>query len=97
MRYLGLFVYLQTRCCQLEMATPLKTITFLNAMTQLVAWRGCPKMILGEHGDNFVGVARKIKEMAINMDQEKISRLTIQPGNQLAFIPPGVPLFGGVF
>lgn len=54
-------------------------------------------MILGEHGDNFVGVARKIKEMAINMDQEKISRLTIQPGNQLAFIPPGVPLFGGVF
>lgn len=32
-------------------------------------------MILGEHGNNFVGVTRKIKEMAINMDQEKINRL----------------------
>lgn len=37
MRYLGLFVYLQTRCFQLEMATPLETFTFLNAMTQMVA------------------------------------------------------------
>ena len=80
MRYLGLFVYLQTRCCQLEMTTPLETITFLNAMTQMVAWRGCPKMILAEHGNNFVWVARKIKERAINMDQEKISRLTSNQG-----------------
>ena len=83
MRYLGLFVYLETRRCQLEMATSLKTNTFLNAMRQMVAWRGCPKMILGEHGNNFVGVARKIKEMAKNTDQE----------NQLAFIPPGSHLF----
>lgn len=37
-------------------------------------------MILGEHGNNFVGVARKIKEMAINMDQEKINRLTSNQG-----------------
>ena len=36
MRHLGLFVYLQTHCCQLEMATSLKTNTFLNAMTQIV-------------------------------------------------------------
>ena len=29
---------------------------------------------------NFVGVARKIKEMAINMDQGKINRLTSNQG-----------------
>lgn len=98
MCYLGLLVYLQTHCCQLEMATSLETTTFLNAMTQMVAGRGCPKLILGEHGNNFVGVARKIKEMAKNMDQEKInSKTDFQPGNQLAFIPTGAPLFGEVF
>ena len=37
MRCLGLFGYLQTHSCQLEMATSLETNTFLKAMTQMVA------------------------------------------------------------
>ena len=37
-------------------------------------------MILDEHENNFVRVARKIKEMAKNMDREKINRLTSNQG-----------------
>ena len=57
----GLPVLLQTYCCHLEMATSLEADAFL---TRMVDRRGWPKLILSDNGNNYVGAAGAIKELA---------------------------------
>ena len=54
----------------LERALDLSTETFLAALLRFANRRGCPKHIYSDHGRNFVGAARELKEVYEVLESE---------------------------
>ena len=77
-RYLCLFLCLQTHCCHL--ASSLDSAAHFNAFIRMTASRGWPKLMLSDHGANFVSSSREIKELVSAIDQDKVQRMTSNKG-----------------
>ena len=95
-RHLCLFTCLLSRAVHLEMAYGLDTDSFLNAFYHMVNRRGLPEEMISDNGSNFVGAERELRELVLQLDQDKIVKSVANKGVKWNFNPPLAPHFGGV-
>ena len=79
----------------------LSTDAFIASLRRFTARRGKPTLIWSDHGSNFVGAARELKELAEFLGQQQVQGLisdfcTCQ-NIQWKFIPEHSPHFGGLW
>ena len=69
--YVCVFVSLSVKAVHLELVSDLTTEAFIAALRRFIARRGRPSTIWSDHGTNFVGAAREIKEMIQFLEKRK--------------------------
>ena len=99
--YVCVFVCLSVKAVHLESVTDLTTDAFITAFRRFIARRGKPSLIWSDHGTNFVGTARELKELLEFLEhqktQEVISQFSSTQGISWKFIPERAPNFGGLW
>ena len=99
--YVCVFVCLSVKAVHLESATDLTTDAFITALQRFIARRGKPSLIWSDHGTNFVGAARELKELSEFLEHQKtqqvISQFSSTQGISWKFIPEHAPNFGGLW
>ena len=68
----------------------------MAAVTRFTSRRGCPSQIFSDHGTNFTGLNRVIKESWKKIEKEASIKLVSQNIDG-QFIPPYAPSFGGIW
>ena len=75
--------------------------TFVAALRRFIARRGHPSLIWSDHGTNFVGASRELKELAELLENQKtqkiISEFCATKKIEWKFIPERTPHFGGLW
>ena len=61
--YVCVFVSMSVKMVHLELVSDLSTASFIACLRRFVARRGKPSSIQSDHGTNFVGVCRVLKEL----------------------------------
>ena len=69
--YICLFVSLSVKAVHLELVSDLSTDAFIASL-RFTARRGKPTLIWSDHGSNFVGAPRKLKELAEFLGQQRV-------------------------
>lgn len=64
--YLCVFVCLSVKAVHLELVSDLTTKAFLATLRRFIARRGKPSLIRSDHGTNFVGAARELKNLCVS-------------------------------
>ena len=59
--YVAVFVCFATRAVHLEAVSELTTAAFIATLRRFIGRRGLPDVIWSDHGTNFVGAARELK------------------------------------
>ena len=99
--YVSVFVSLSVKAVHLELVSDLTTDAFIAALRRFIARRGKPTKIWSDHGTNFVGAAREIRELVLflqeQMAQGAISDFCATQGIEWSFIPERAPHFGGLW
>ena len=99
--YIAIFVSLSVRAVHLELVSDLTTEPFIAALRRFIARRGRPSSIWSDHGTNFVGAAREIKELIRFLEGRKaqgaISEFCSAQNIEWKFIPERAPHFGGLW
>ena len=99
--YVCVFVSLTVKAVHLELVSDLSTDAFLACLRRFIARRGYPSMIWSDHGSNFVGANRELKEMFEFLEdqtvQQKVSEFCSAKRIQWKFIPQHSPHFGGIW
>ena len=99
--YVCVFVCLSVKAVHLESVTDLTTDAFIAALRRFIARRGKPSLIWSDHGTNFVGAARELKELSEFLEHQKtqqvISQFSSTQGISWKFIPERAPNFGGLW
>ena len=70
--YICMFVFLSVKTVQLELVSDLSTDAFRASLRRFTARQGKPTLIWSDHGSNFVGAARELKELAEFLGQQKM-------------------------
>ena len=99
--YVCVFVCLAVKAVHLELVSDLTTNAFMSCLRRFISRRGRPTVIMSDHGTNFVGASRELKELG-NFLQKQASRKAISEfcsyrGIQWRFIPERSPHFGGIW
>ena len=88
------------RAVHLEMVSDLTSEAFIACLRRFVARRGCPNQIWSDHGTNFVGANRELKEfydfLSNPILQHNVSQFCSNKGIDWRFIPERAPHFGGL-
>ena len=96
--YVCIFVSLSVKAVHLESVSDLATDAFVSTLRCFTARRGKPSLILSDHGTNFVGAAREMKELSEFLEFQKtqgvISQFCSTQGISWKFIPERAPNFG---
>lgn len=97
--WLALFVCPSTHAVHLEAVTDLTTSSFIATLDRFIARRGLPTHIHSDCGTNFVGAARKLKELFafIKDHTNEIADQLSQRSIQWHFLPPASPHMGGLW
>ena len=99
--YVCLFVSLSVKAVHLELVSDLTTQAFIADLRRFTARRGYPALIWSDHGTNFVGADRELKEliqfMKTQNTQTKISEFCASKNIEWRFIPERAPHFGGLW
>ena len=61
--YICVFVSLTVKAVHIELVSDLSTEAFLACLRRFIARRGCPSLLWSDHGTNFVGAAREMKDL----------------------------------
>ena len=93
--YIGVFVSLSVKAVHIELVSDLTSESFIAC----IRWK--PTLMWSDHGTNFVGAARQIKELYDFLSQTKTSELvsdfcTTQK-IKWEFIPERAPHFDGLW
>jgi hypothetical protein len=94
-RYVCLFACAQTRAIHLEMAADMSADAFIDCLTRFCNRRGRIKHLYSDRGTNFIAGDRVIRELAQQMDQDKIQAYAERCGFTWHFNPPESPWMGG--
>ena len=99
--YVCVFVSLTVKAVHLELVTDLTSEAFLACLRRFIARRGYPSLLWSDHGSNFIGANREIKEV-IDFLKEQTTQKTISEfcsvnHIQWKFIPEHSPHFGGIW
>ena len=99
--YICVFVSLSVQAVHLKLVSDLTTDAFIASLRHLIAHRGKPSLIWSDHGTNFVGAAREIKEFLEFLEEQKtqrtISEFCSAQNIVWKFIPEHAPHFGGLW
>ena len=99
--YIWVFVSLAVKAVHLELVSDLTTEAFIAWLRQFIARRGKPSLIWSDHGSNFVGAARQIKELFEFLQKDAstkdISNFCMSHSIMWDFLPEIAPYFGGLW
>ena len=94
-------VSLSVKAVHLELVSDLTSEAFIACLRRFAARRGKPSLILSDHGTNFVGADRELKEFVDFLKHQKtqgvISEFCSTQHIQWRFIPERAPHFGGLW
>ena len=91
-------VYSYVKAVHLESASDLTTDAFIATLRRFTARRGKPSHIWSDHGTNFVGAARVLKELEEHQKtQGVISQFCSTQAISWKFILERTPNFGGLW
>ena len=99
--YVCVFVSLSVKAVHLELVSDLTTEAFIATLRRFVSRRGKPTLLWSDHGTNFVGASRTLKEIVDFIESQKtqkaISEFCSVQNIQWKFIPEHAPHFGGLW
>ena len=99
--YACVFVSLSVKAVHLELVSDLTSDAFISCLRRFTARRGKPSLIMSDHGTNFVGANRELKEIDQFLQQQKtqrkISEFCSNSSIRWKFIPERSPHFGGLW
>ena len=68
--YICLFVCLAVKAVHLELVSDLTTEAFIATLRRFTAQRGHPQLIWSDHGTNFVGANRELRELNVFLSHQ---------------------------
>ena len=99
--YIALFVSFTVKAVHIEPVSDLTTAAFIAALRRFVARRGKPSTLWSDHGTNFVGAKRELKELydllRHKQHQEAIMDYCTSQAMEWKFVPEHAPHFGGLW
>ena len=99
--YVCLFVSLTIKAVHLELVSDLSTDAFIAALRRFISRRGKPSLIWSDHGTNFIGAVRELKEFITFFQNQQtqgvISEFCSMQTITWSFIPERTPHFGGLW
>ena len=101
--YISIFVSLTVKAVHLDIVSDLNTDAFIAYMRRFIARRGKPSLILSDHGSNFVGASREIKDLMEflkqreNRKKKNIFEFCSFQNINWKFILDPAPQFGGIW
>eukprot|EP00731_Ephydatia_muelleri_P001304 Em0001g1304a len=99
--YLCVVVSLSVKAVHLELVSDLTSEAFIAALRRFTARRGYPSLVWSDHGTNFVGANRELKEfnqfLQKQITQCSISEFCSTKNIIWKFIPEHSPHFGGLW
>lgn len=99
--YVCVFVSLSVKAVHLELVSDLTTEAFISCLRRFISRRGYPTLLWSDHGTNFVGADREIKEfqnfIIAQQTQGSISEFCTANHIEWKFIPERSPHFGGLW
>ena len=99
--YICVFVSLSVKAVHIELVSDMTTEAFIASLRRFIARRGKPILIWSDHGTNFVGATRQLKEFYEFLQQpktnESISNFCASQRIKWEFIPERAPHFGGLW
>ena len=99
--YISVFVSFSVKAVHLELVSDLTSEAFIAYLRCFVARRGCPNQIWSDHGTNFVGANREIREfydfLSNQILQCNVSQFCNSRNIEWKFIPERSPNFGGLW
>ena len=95
------FVAMSVKVVHIEVVSDLTTDAFLSCLRRFIACRGKPKTIKSDHGTNFVGADRELKNLTEFLQerktQETVGNFCSSQAIHWKFIPEWAPHFGGIW
>ena len=99
--YICVFVSLTVKAVHLELVSDLTTDAFIAALRRFVARRGKPTLIWSDHGSNFIGADRELREMVEFLKQQQVESVVSDfcstENITWKFTPEHAPHFGGLW
>ena len=99
--YVCVFVSLTVKAVHLELVSDLTTDAFIATLRRFIARRGKPSLIWSDHGTNFVGAVRELRQFIDFFQDQKtqglISEFCAMQNITWKFIPERAPHFGGLW
>ncbi len=99
--YVCLFVAMSVKAVHLEAVSDLSSSAFIACLRRFISRRGKPHSIWSDHGTNFVGASRELKELVEFLERQKssgkIPEFCASQGIRWNFIPERAPHFGGLW
>ena len=99
--YVCVFVSLSVKAVHLELMSDLTTDAFIACLRRFISRRSKPVVLWSNHGKNFVGACREIKELTnflkLRKTQKVVSEFSSAQNIQWDFIPQHAPHFGGLW
>ena len=99
--YVCVFVALSVKAVHIELVSDLTTEAFIACLRCFISRRGKPVLIWSDHGTNFVGAARQLKDLYDFLSHpnslDLISNFCTNQKIKWEFIPERAPHFGGLW
>ena len=99
--YICVFVFLTVKAVHLELVSDLTTDACISCLRRFISCCGIPSMIWSDHGTNFVGAAREIKDLyqflRDSSTQDSIINFLTIKNVIWKFISQQAPHFGGLW
>ncbi|XP_053691447.1 uncharacterized protein LOC128739964 [Sabethes cyaneus] len=88
---------LTIRAIHIELAHSLTTDSCILAIRNIMARRGVPATIISDHGTNFQGGSKELREALQNVNQEQLIKEFTTSDTEWTFIPTASPHMGGAW
>ena len=99
--YMYIFVLFTVKAVHLEAVSKLTTVAFIACLSKFIATRWKPTTIRSDHGTNFVGAARVLKDLCAHLENAQteyaIDHFCADQGIQWSFASEHAPHFGGLW
>ena len=99
--YICLFVCLSVKAVHLEFVSDSTMEAFVATLRRFIARRGYPSLIWSDHGTNFVGAKRELKELQDFLSSQTTQGAILEFCNsyniEWKYIPERSPHFGGLW
>ena len=95
--YVALSVCFITKAVHLELVSELTTAAFISTLRRFIGRRGIPSTIWSDHGTNFIGAEREIRELLRNEGSDIAAEFCASQNISWNFTPEHAPHFGGLW